>query len=39
MKVICSCGKELNNPTTGVNGSDYYECECGKTYNVYEGEI
>jgi len=34
MKIICSCGKILSEYEEGVNGSDYYECECGLCYNV-----
>ena len=34
MKIICDCGAELENASEGVNGSDYFECRCGKAYNV-----
>ena len=39
MKLICSCGNELTEVEEGINGTDYYECECGKSYNVLESEV
>jgi len=39
MKLICDCGKELNEFEEGINGSDYYECECGITFNVIRGYV
>ena len=39
MKIICECGKVLDIFEEGINGSDYYECECGRTFNVIEGYV
>lgn len=35
MRVICDCGKEIPVTEIGVNGSDYFKCECGNCYNVF----
>lgn len=39
VEIKCSCGSTIKEYEDGVNDSDYYECECGKTYNVIEGHI
>lgn len=38
MRIICSCGNELGVYESGVNGTDFFECKCGKSYNVLENQ-
>jgi len=38
-KIICGCGKTIEEFEEGVNGTDYYECECGNAFNVLESKV
>ena len=38
-KLVCECGKELKWYEEGINGSEYYECECGRTFNIVRGYV
>jgi hypothetical protein len=38
LQVFC-CNEEITIVEDGVNGTDFYKCEeCGKTYNILEGQ-
>lgn len=39
MKLICDCGREIDEFEAGVNGSDFCKCsKCGKEYNIMRGD-
>jgi hypothetical protein len=39
-KLICVCGKDITDESEeGVNDSIYYECDCGRAYNIIFSEV